>query len=66
MAQVIAGILEGLEPFCSNSVRPCAWPLAANLPLYQRPQIVAAKSDVANYGAFGFQDTDWTRVGFTR
>ncbi|MFF3253009.1 ABC transporter family substrate-binding protein [Actinacidiphila glaucinigra] len=42
------------------------WKLAANLPLYQRPQIVAAKSDVANYGAFGFQDTDWTRVGFTR
>ncbi|MFI8183201.1 ABC transporter family substrate-binding protein [Actinacidiphila glaucinigra] len=41
------------------------WKLAANLPLYQRPQIVAAKSDVANYGAFGFQDTDWTRIGFT-
>lgn len=42
------------------------WQLAVNLPLYQRPQIVAAKPNVANYGAFGFQDTDWAKVGFTK
>ncbi|WP_431945199.1 ABC transporter family substrate-binding protein [Actinacidiphila sp. bgisy167] len=48
-----------------NAADTALWKLAADLPLYQRPQIVAAKSDVANYGAFGFQDTDWSRVGFT-
>ncbi|MCM2416581.1 ABC transporter family substrate-binding protein [Streptomyces sp. RKAG293] len=42
------------------------WQLAVNLPLYQRPQIVATKPTLANYGAFGFQDTDWTKIGFTK
>lgn len=41
------------------------WELAVNLPLYQRPAIEGTKSTLANYGAFGFQDTDWTKIGFT-
>ncbi|MBM9434405.1 hypothetical protein [Actinacidiphila bryophytorum] len=41
------------------------WELAVNLPLYQRPAIEGTKSTLANYGDFGFQDTDWTKIGFT-
>jgi peptide/nickel transport system substrate-binding protein len=49
-----------------NSADKQLWELAVNLPLYQRPQIVATKPTLANFGAFGFQDTDWTRIGFTK
>ncbi|WP_052440514.1 ABC transporter family substrate-binding protein [Streptacidiphilus anmyonensis] len=49
-----------------NKADSLLWQLAVNLPLYQRPQIVGAKSTLANYGAFGFQDTDWTKIGFTK
>jgi peptide/nickel transport system substrate-binding protein len=49
-----------------NTADKMLWQLAVNLPLYQRPQIVASMPTLANYGAFGFQDTDWTRIGFTK
>ncbi|MFC5910285.1 ABC transporter family substrate-binding protein [Streptacidiphilus monticola] len=49
-----------------NQADKALWTLAVNLPLYQRPQIVATKPTVANWGAFGFQDVDWTKVGFTK
>lgn len=49
-----------------NSADAALWQLAVNLPLYQRPQIFGTKSTLANYGAFGFQDTDWTKIGFTK
>lgn len=48
-----------------NAADAALWKLAVNLPLFQRPQIFATKANVANYGAFGFQSTDWTKVGFT-
>ncbi|WP_051944989.1 ABC transporter family substrate-binding protein [Streptacidiphilus rugosus] len=49
-----------------NAADKMIWDLGVDLPLYQRPQIVATKSALANYGAFGFQDIDWTKIGFTK
>ncbi|MHA6762719.1 ABC transporter family substrate-binding protein [Streptacidiphilus sp. PAMC 29251] len=49
-----------------NAADTALWQLAVNLPLFQRPQIVGTKATLANYGAFGFQSTDWTKVGFTK
>jgi peptide/nickel transport system substrate-binding protein len=49
----------------ANAADKLAATQASLIPLYQRPQIWATKSTLANFGAFGFQDYDWTKVGFT-
>jgi hypothetical protein len=36
------------------------------VPLYQRPQIVATNSKLANYGAPGVQDTIYENLGFVK
>lgn len=42
------------------------WAAAASIPLYQRPELVAAKAGLANAGAFGlaaprYQDIGWMK-----
>ncbi|WP_227978908.1 ABC transporter family substrate-binding protein [Nocardia spumae] len=37
-----------------------------SLPLLQSPGIVAARSDLANYGARGLATPDWTKVGYLK
>ena len=49
----------------ANAADKLATDQASLIPLYQRPQIWATKNTLANFGAFGFQDYDWTKVGFT-
>jgi peptide/nickel transport system substrate-binding protein len=49
----------------ANAADKLATEQASLIPLYQRPQIWATKMNLANFGAFGFQDYDWTKVGFT-
>lgn len=41
------------------------WQQASVLPLYQRPQLVAARSDLANLGACGFLEPAYQNIGFT-
>ncbi len=41
------------------------WALGHSLLLYQRPDIVAARSNVANFGAFGFAAAKYREIGFT-
>ncbi|MGW4162428.1 ABC transporter family substrate-binding protein [Streptomyces sp. NPDC004788] len=42
------------------------WAAAGSIPLYQRPQLVAAKSDVVNAGAFGFAAPRYQDIGFKK
>ncbi|AJP03625.1 lipoprotein [Streptomyces cyaneogriseus subsp. noncyanogenus] len=42
------------------------WAVAASLPLYQRPQLVAARKNLANAGAFGFQTPVYEDMGFLK
>jgi peptide/nickel transport system substrate-binding protein len=42
------------------------WAAAGSVPLYQRPQLVAAGDKVANAGAFGFQTPRYQDIGFER
>lgn len=42
------------------------WAAAGSVPLYQRPQLVAAGEKVANAGAFGFQTPRYQDIGFER
>ncbi|MCI3221976.1 ABC transporter substrate-binding protein [Streptomyces sp. NP-1717] len=40
------------------------WAAAGSIPLYQRPQLVAAKPSVANAGAFAFASPRYEDIGF--
>ncbi|WP_328331029.1 ABC transporter substrate-binding protein [Streptomyces sp. NBC_00455] len=42
------------------------WATAGSIPLYQRPELVAAKRGVANAGAFGFATPDYQDIGFLK
>ncbi|WP_243708516.1 ABC transporter family substrate-binding protein [Actinomadura sp. GC306] len=49
-----------------NEADRLIWRQASVLPLYQRPQLVAARADLANLGACGFHDPDYQDIGFTK
>ncbi|MGQ4386970.1 ABC transporter family substrate-binding protein [Streptomyces sp. SAS_270] len=42
------------------------WAAAGSIPLYQRPQLTAARPDLANAGAFGFQTPVYEDMGFLK
>ncbi|MEE1756363.1 ABC transporter family substrate-binding protein [Streptomyces sp. SP18CS02] len=42
------------------------WAAAGSIPLYQRPQLVAAKPSVVNAGAFGFATPRHENIGFRK
>ncbi|MBB5936702.1 ABC transporter substrate-binding protein [Streptomyces zagrosensis] len=42
------------------------WAAAGSLPLYQRPQLVAVRSGVANVGAFGFSTPRYQDIGYEK
>ena len=50
----------------ANQADRIIWENVHTLPLYQRPELIATRSDLANYGAFGLSSTHWEDVGFTQ
>ncbi|GLZ11072.1 hypothetical protein Acsp04_13070 [Actinomadura sp. NBRC 104425] len=48
-----------------NEADRLIWRLAIVLPVYQRPQIVAVRRDLANLGALGFFEPPYEDIGFT-
>ncbi|WP_156725875.1 ABC transporter family substrate-binding protein [Streptomyces apocyni] len=42
------------------------WAAAGSIPLYQRPELVAAKPRLANAGAFGFESPRYQDIGFLK
>jgi peptide/nickel transport system substrate-binding protein len=42
------------------------WAIAGSVPLYQLPQLVAARHTLANAGAFGLRTPDYADIGFTK
>lgn len=42
------------------------WKLGHSFMLYQRPQILAVRSDLANFGAEGLADPDYTKAGWLK
>ncbi|HEX2903641.1 MAG TPA: ABC transporter family substrate-binding protein [Jatrophihabitans sp.] len=42
------------------------WNEGHSVPLYQRPDLVATKNSLVNYGSFGFADVDYTAIGFKK
>ncbi|MBN0045221.1 ABC transporter family substrate-binding protein [Streptomyces actuosus] len=42
------------------------WAAAGSIPLFQRPQLIAARADLANAGAFGFATPVYEDIGFLK
>ncbi|MBS4727321.1 ABC transporter family substrate-binding protein [Mycobacterium sp. SM1] len=50
----------------ANEVDAMIWDEGFSLPLFQSPGDLAVRSNLANYGAFGLADVDYTAIGFMR
>lgn len=50
----------------ANEADQMIWNEVHSLTLYQRPQIVPTKNTIANWGALGFYDPNWSDIGFTK
>jgi peptide/nickel transport system substrate-binding protein len=49
----------------ANQIDAAIWDEVHSLTLYQRPELIAAKSTLANFGAFGFATPHYEDIGFT-
>ncbi len=62
--------LEELDPAkargLANEVDKLIWAEGFSLPLTQSAGNVAVRSTLANFGAFGLADADYTKIGFTK
>jgi peptide/nickel transport system substrate-binding protein len=50
----------------ANEADALIWASGHSLLLYQRPNTVATTAKLANYGAFGFQSINYTKIGFMK
>ncbi len=50
----------------ANQIDALIWREVHSLPLYQRPEIVAVREDLANFGAFGFASRHYEDIGYVR
>ncbi|WP_329093681.1 ABC transporter family substrate-binding protein [Actinomadura citrea] len=65
MDQAIAEIAPERAHALVNRTDRLIWHQASVLPLYQRPQLVAVRADLANVGAGGFLKPTYQDIGFT-
>ncbi|HWC80917.1 MAG TPA: ABC transporter family substrate-binding protein [Pseudonocardiaceae bacterium] len=49
-----------------NEIDTQLWQEAIDVPLFQSPGVVITNKYLANMGAFGFSDADYTRIGFVK
>lgn len=64
--QAIGELDEGEERSLVKQADARIWAAAGSIPLYQRPELVAARPTVANAGAFGFQEPEYEDIGFLK
>ncbi|MGH7867762.1 MAG: ABC transporter family substrate-binding protein, partial [Candidatus Dormibacteraceae bacterium] len=50
----------------ANQIDQKIWAEGFSLPLYQDPDAWATRKGLANFGAFGFAEPDWTQIGWMR
>ena len=50
----------------ANETAKKIWENVMTLPLYQRPELIAVKTKLANYGAFGLSNVQWENVGYEK
>ncbi|MFC1432808.1 ABC transporter family substrate-binding protein [Streptacidiphilus sp. N1-3] len=66
LAQAAAQLDPGKASKLVSEADTRIWQEAPSLPLFQRPELVAVRSTVANAGAFGFGAPRFQDLGFTR
>lgn len=49
-----------------NEIDTQLWQEAVDVPLFQSPGVAVVNKNVANFGAFGFGDWDFTKIGFIK
>jgi peptide/nickel transport system substrate-binding protein len=49
-----------------NQIDSDVWSLAEDIVTFQSPGVRLVNKNVANFGAFGFADTDFTKIGFIK
>ncbi|HEU4361841.1 MAG TPA: ABC transporter family substrate-binding protein [Mycobacterium sp.] len=64
--QALAELDEEAARALANQVDTMLWQEGFSLPLFQSPGDVAVRSDLANFGAPGLADLDYTAIGFTK
>lgn len=64
--QTLSELDENKARDLANQVDKMIWQEGFNLPLFQSPGDIAVRSDLANYGAPGLADIDYTAIGFMR
>jgi peptide/nickel transport system substrate-binding protein len=47
-------------------IDPKIWEVGHSVALYQRPDLVATRNTMVNFGSFGFADRDYTSIGFKK
>ena len=50
----------------ANRLDAKIWEIVHSLTLYQRPEIVVTRSNLANFGAFGFADWVYEDIGWAK
>jgi peptide/nickel transport system substrate-binding protein len=66
IAETLSELDQAKARILANQVDTMIWQEAFNLPLFQSPGNRAVRSDLANFGASGLADVDYTAVGFMR
>ena len=64
--QTLSELDEGAARELANKVDAMIWREGFNLPLFQSPGDIAVRRDLANFGAPGLADVDYTAIGFMR
>ncbi|MGW1719185.1 ABC transporter family substrate-binding protein [Streptomyces sp. NPDC002156] len=64
--QAIATLDEGKSASLVRKADARIWAAGGSIPLFQRPQLLAVKKNVANLGAFGFQTPVYEDMGFLK
>ncbi|MGN9756476.1 ABC transporter family substrate-binding protein [Streptomyces sp. SD31] len=64
--QAIATLDEGESRSLIRKADSRIWAAAGSIPLYQRPQLTAARKNVVNAGAFGFRTPVYEDMGFLK
>ncbi|MGP9842888.1 ABC transporter family substrate-binding protein [Brachybacterium sp. 107] len=49
-----------------NAIDAKLWELAGTIPLWQSYDFFVQNDDLANFGAWGFQRPDWTKIGYVK
>jgi peptide/nickel transport system substrate-binding protein len=49
-----------------NQADKLIWQQGHSLELYQRPQLLAVRKGLANFGASGLADWDYTKIGWMK